>query len=250
MAGQRVLNEVLLGLVRVAKQRVEHKRFLGAAGRGRRCVSAISRVEHARPGSVLGLGVSRRCPSRRHVARGRRQVERTLAAATSQRQRNHAQEHHSPSRRRAEITDHDDIPNAGRTIQRLPCDGESSRPTKLQRNSFLPPYFRCFSRRLAQALACAATFFGAVPPKLVRLFTEDSTESTLSASAVIFGSTSCIALSGNSCSATPCFEASATMRPVTWWASRNGIFSVRTSQSARSVAVAYPSPAAAFIRAS
>jgi len=33
-------------------------------------------------------------------------------------------------------------------------------------------------------------------------------------------------------------KAFATIRPVTWWASRNGIFSVRTSQSARSVAVA------------
>ncbi len=32
-------------------------------------------------------------------------------------------------------------------------------------------------------------------------------------------------------------SAAATMRPVTWWASRNGIFSTRTSQSARSVAV-------------
>ena len=98
--------------------------------------------------------------------------------------------------------------------------------------------FRCFSSRFAQAFACAATFFGAVPPKLVRLFTEASTESTFSASAVIFGSISCIAFSGSSCSATPCLEASATMRPVMWWASRNGIFSVRTSQSARSVAVA------------
>src|SRR5690348_16264189 len=222
----------------VAEQWVEDKRFLGTAGRGRRCVNAISRVEHARLGGVLGLGVGRRCPSRRDVARGRRQVERPLATAASQRQRDHAQEHDGPSRRRAEITDHDDIPNAGGTIQRLPCHGESSGPTKLQRNWFVPPYFRCFSSRLAQALACAATFFGAVPPKLVRLFTDDSTESTFSASAVILGSTSCIASSGNSCSAMPCLEASATMRPVTWWASRNGIFSVRTSQSARSVAVA------------
>ena len=50
------------------------------------------------------------------------------------------------------------------------------------------PYFRSFSNRLSQPLACAATFFGAVPPKLVRLFTDASTDSTESASLVIFGS--------------------------------------------------------------
>src|SRR5215510_5112093 len=38
-------------------------------------------------------------------------------------------------------------------------------------------------------------------------------------------------------------------RQVTWWASRNGRPSVRTSQSARSVAVAWPWPAAFFMRA-
>src|SRR5262249_4919928 len=143
---------------------------------------AIGRAEQARLGGVLGLGIGRSRLTGRHIARGRRQVQRALAATASQRQRNHAQEHDSPSRRRAEITDHDDIPNAGRTIQRLRCYGESSGPTKLQRNWFVPPYFRCFSSRLAQALACAITFFGAVPPKLVRLFTDDSTESTFSAS--------------------------------------------------------------------
>src|ERR1700761_7345842 len=80
------------------------------------------------------------------------------------------------------------------------------------------PNFRCFSSRFAQALAWAATFFGAVPPKLVRLFTEASTDSTLSASAVIFGSISCMALSGNWCSGTPSLAARATILPVTWWA--------------------------------
>src|SRR4051812_24229088 len=81
---------------------------------------------------------------------------------------------------------------------------------------FLPqPNFRSFSNRFSQALACAATFFGAVPPKLVRLFTEASTDSTFSASAVIFGSIPCIAFSGSSCSATPSFDARLTMRPVT-----------------------------------
>src|ERR1700727_3433758 len=100
------------------------------------------------------------------------------------------------------------------------------------------PNFRSFSSRLSQALACAVTFFGAVPPKLVRLFTDASTDNTESESLVIFGSIACIAFNGISCKATPSAAALATIRPVTWWASRNGIFSVRTSQSARSVAVA------------
>src|SRR5579872_1834446 len=94
------------------------------------------------------------------------------------------------------------------------------------------PYFRSFSNRLSHALAWTATFFGAVPPKLVRLFTEDSTDKTASASLVIFGSIACMAFNGNSCKPTPSADAFATIRPVTWCASRNGIFSVRTSKSA------------------
>ena len=38
------------------------------------------------------------------------------------------------------------------------------------------------------------------------------------------------------------FSASATMRPVMWWASRKGMSRLRTSQSARSVAVEKPAP--------
>ena len=44
--------------------------------------------------------------------------------------------------------------------------------------------------RLSQRLAWAATFFGAVPPRLTRLATERSTDSTFSASLLIRGSTS------------------------------------------------------------
>ena len=86
-----------------------------------------------------------------------------------------------------------EIPNAGRTIQRLLTSDETRITMKSQRNLGDGPYFRCFSSRFAQALACAVTFFGAVPPNEVRLFTEESTDSTFRASAVIFGSTSCIA---------------------------------------------------------
>src|SRR5215813_14802560 len=69
-----------------------------------------------------------------------------------------------------------EIPNAGRTIQRLRTYGETRMNMKSQRNLGDEPYFRSFSSRFAQALAWAATFFGAVPPKLVRLFTEESTD--------------------------------------------------------------------------
>src|SRR6185312_15660856 len=229
--------------VLLVEERIEDERFLSAFGRRRGRIGSVVRIEHARLGRGFGFAVGRRSSHGAIGAigrsGGRRQIERPLATAAGERKRDHAKENDGPSRCcRAQLIDHDEIPKSGRTIQRLPWEGERKRSRKLQRNWFVQPNFRCFSSRFAQALACAATFFGAVPPKLVRLFTEASTESAFSASAVMSGSTSCIAFSGNSCSATPCFEASATMRPVTWWASRNGIFSVRTSQSARSVAVA------------
>src|SRR5580704_12953911 len=77
------------------------------------------------------------------------------------------------------------------------------------------PNFRSFSSRLSQVLACASTFFGAVPPRLVRLLTEASTDSAASAGAVILGSMACIAFNGSSCNATPSLDALATIRPVT-----------------------------------
>src|SRR5689334_25027243 len=46
-------------------------------------------------------------------------------------------------------------------------------------------------RRLSQRLASLATFFGAVPPRLVRLSTERPTESTLRAAWVMRGSITC-----------------------------------------------------------
>ena len=95
-----------------------------------------------------------------------------------------------------------------------------------------------FAKALSHRFASRRTFLGAVPPKLPRLFTELSTESTANTSLVMRFSIACMAASGNSCSGTFSAAAAATIRPVTWCASRNGIFSVRTSQSARSVAVA------------
>src|SRR5690348_10912197 len=196
MAGQRVRKESLLSSF--VEQRIEDKRFLAAFGGGRRGihVRVEQRVARLVCGPCLGLVHRRRGGLGAGV---RRQVERTLAAAAAKRKRGHAQDNDGPSRScRAQLTDHDDIPKSGRTIQRLPCHGESNTTMKLQRNSFATPYFRCFSRRFAHAFACASTFFGAVPPKLVRLFTDASTDNAFSASGVIFGSTSCIAFSGSS----------------------------------------------------
>ena len=45
-------------------------------------------------------------------------------------------------------------------------------------NPCSPVYALLFSSLLSQRLACVRTFFGAVPPRLIRLFTELSTEST------------------------------------------------------------------------
>src|SRR5262249_43261036 len=213
----------------VAQKRVENKRSFAAFGRGGAAFIAVGRIGGAGRGRARGRGFR---GSGGGGFRGvRRQVEAALAAATAERERGSAQHDDGPPRRgQAPLADHFEIPNAGRTIQRLPWSGETRMNMKSQRNLGKRPYFRCFSSRFAQALAWAATFFGAVPPNLVRLFTDESPDSTFRASAVIFGSTSCIALSGSSCRATPSWEARPTMRPVTWWASRNGIFRVRTSQ--------------------
>src|SRR5262249_38060931 len=113
--------EVLSSFV---KKRIEAKGSFLSFGRRRRRVRTIARLAHARLACVLALGVGRRrggvCP-----AGARRQVERALAAATGERKRYHAQEKNGPPRRRwAQLTDHDDIPKSGRTIQRLPCHGE------------------------------------------------------------------------------------------------------------------------------
>src|ERR1700722_10286586 len=228
-------------LVAVQK-RIESERPFGTFACGWQRAGAIVRIEQVR---AIGFRGSRwiRLNGGRLLLRltgcSRRQIERSLAPATGKRQRSGAQQDESPSSMvRAVVRSHVKIPNAGRTIQRLVCSGETLKSAQFPAEIATQPNFRSFSSRLSQALACAATFFGAVPPKLVRLFTDASTESTEIASLVMSGSIACIAFSGNSCKATPSADAFATIRPVTWWASRNGIFSVRTSQSARSVAVA------------
>src|SRR5579859_7331135 len=90
---------------------------------------------------------------------------------------------------------------------------------------------------LRAAAIAARTLSGAVPPKLVRLATDRSTSSTSYTEAVIAGSIACISTSNISASDWPSDSARLTISPVAWWAWRNGMPSVRTSQSARSVAV-------------
>src|SRR5205085_6004233 len=92
------------------------------------------------------------------------------------------------------------------------------------------------------------TWAGAVPPWLVRLLTDASSESTLKTSASIRPSTARSSSRPSSQSFLPLSSASRTARPVMWCASRNGTFALRTSQSARSVAVVWPASAAARIR--
>ena len=70
---------------------------------------------------------------------------------------------------------------------------------------------------------------GAVPPSLVRLSTEASSESTSNTPGLICACTVCMASSGRSASAHWRSSAAATSVPVIWCASRNGRPSSRTS---------------------
>src|SRR5690606_32009497 len=102
-------------------------------------------------------------------------------------------------------------------------------------------------RRLVQTAIRARTSSGAVPAKLWRLAQEASGVSTSYTPSVIRPSSACNSVSGNSPSPRPSASARFTAAPVTWCAWRKGRFSSRTSQSARSVAVEKPAPAAAAI---
>src|ERR1700716_945604 len=148
----------------VVEERVENEGFLAAFGGGRRRIGSVIRIEHAGLACRFGVAVGR-CRGERLLRHIRRQVEAAFASAAPEREHGRAQKDDGPSRsRRAVSSIHSKIPNAGGTIQRLPCSGESRTIMKLQRNSSAQPNFRSFSSRLSQAFACASTFFGAVPP--------------------------------------------------------------------------------------
>jgi hypothetical protein len=149
----------------VVQERVEHECLPAAFRSGRRRFASVRRIEHAwlarRPCGV-GIGLCRGGRRRRCT---RRQIERAFTSAAPERKHGRAQKDDGPPGRCwAVVANHDKIPNAGGTIQRLPCSGETSAITKLQRNPIAQPNFRSFSSRLSQPRACARTFFGAVPP--------------------------------------------------------------------------------------
>src|SRR5258708_33882356 len=99
------------------QERVENKGFFGAFRRGRRRIGSIIRIEHTRLACLLGLGIGgdgggvglRRCI--------RRQGEATFAPPAPERESGPAQGNNSPSPSpRAQLTSHELIPNARRTI--------------------------------------------------------------------------------------------------------------------------------------
>src|SRR4029453_10915636 len=96
----------------VAEQRVEDKRFFTAFGRGRAAFRPIGRIIDAGLAGALALGIGFGGARRIHGVR--RQVEAGLAAAAAKRDCRRTQENDGPSRRgQAQITIHDEIPNAG-----------------------------------------------------------------------------------------------------------------------------------------
>src|SRR4029078_3904620 len=150
------------------EERVEYERPFVALGCRRRSVGAVARIEDAGLGGALRFRIGGR-PLRRCVRGIRRQVEAALAAAAAERERGHAQQDDGPSRRcQPGVTGHDEIPNT-RAAPYKDCSALARatapwKPKKLQRNFCDQPNFRSFSSRFSQALACAVTFFGAVPP--------------------------------------------------------------------------------------
>src|SRR5258708_12468808 len=82
--------------VSITQQRVEDKRLLAAFGCNRRGVRSIGRIEQARFGRGLRLGVGRRSRSGRRIG-GRRQVQGTFASTAGERQYGHGQADNRPS---------------------------------------------------------------------------------------------------------------------------------------------------------
>ena len=122
-------------------------RPFGATGPPR----AVGRIERCRAG----------LPGRPHIGVAseatihgvRRQVEAALAAAAAERERSGAQDDDGPPRRgQAPVTDHVEIPNAGRTIQRLPGSGETWMTMKLQRNLWRSALLSLFFQPLQPGL--------------------------------------------------------------------------------------------------
>src|ERR1700674_4461463 len=93
------------------QQRVEKERFLGALTGGRRRIGAIARIEHAWLAGLSGRRIA--LDSGGRLRRRRRQIERPLAAAASERKHGRAQQNEGPSLMFwAVVAIHVKIPNA------------------------------------------------------------------------------------------------------------------------------------------
>src|ERR1700676_3227700 len=102
------------------EERVENEGFLAAFGRSRCRIGPVRRIEHARLGRLLGLGIGRRRDGGLRRG-GRRQVERALASAPPERERGRAQKDDGPSLTcRAVVACHFKIPNAAAPYKDCP----------------------------------------------------------------------------------------------------------------------------------
>ena len=94
------------------QERVEGEWSLGTSTSGRRRIGSIAGIEHARLARLIGLGIALDGRGRLR-RRGRRQIERPLASAATERKRGRAQHNKSPSLIFwAVVASHVKIPNA------------------------------------------------------------------------------------------------------------------------------------------
>src|ERR1700686_1941114 len=96
----------------VAEERIENEGALGTLGGGLRRIASVGRIEHARFGGPLGVGIGLYRGVRLRLC-VRRKIEPGFAPAAAERQRGCAQQDEGPSLIcRAVVAVHDKIPNA------------------------------------------------------------------------------------------------------------------------------------------
>src|ERR1700735_5662882 len=127
------------------QQRIENERSLGASAGGRRRIGPIAWIEHARFAPLVGLaiGLLRRG---RHLRRGsRRQIQRPLASAASERKHGSAQKNDGPSLRCwAVVAIHVKIPNAAAPYKDCVTLARPAGKLNFPRESRLSPIFALF----------------------------------------------------------------------------------------------------------
>src|ERR1700722_6341691 len=127
------------------QQRIENERSLGASAGGRRRIGPIAWVEHARFARLVGLGIDMRGGGRRLRRGGRRQIQRPLASAASERKHGSAQKDDSPSLRCwAVVAIHVKIPNAAAPYKDCVTLARPAGKLNFPRESRLSPIFALF----------------------------------------------------------------------------------------------------------